>query len=116
MRLRRPSNQQMIVFARQHYIHIHASQSRQLERGQQLFVRQEIGRRDPDGAPRRVDRGKQDEHQLIDLLVRPGNDHAGGGAGIPSGGEELSVGVSPVVKDQSSSNSCSICWTIVPST
>ena len=99
-------------------LHLHAAQSGQLERGDQLLVRQEIGRGDSDRTPRQVDRRQEDENQLIDLLVRPGDDRARrrSAARRPLTAPRLSTSASsPVVNDQSSSNSCTICRTIAPS-
>jgi hypothetical protein len=52
-------------------MHVHTPQDGQLERGNELLVGQEIRRGDPDRTPRQIDRGQQDQNQLIDLLVRP---------------------------------------------
>ena len=99
-------------------MHVHTSQDGQLERRNESLVGQKIRRGDPDRTPRRIDRGQKDQNQLIDLLIRPGDDRAR----RPSAARRLlmcqpvPIASSPVVNDQSSSNSCSICRTIVPST
>ena len=60
----------------QNEMHVHTSQDGQLERGNELLVGQEKRRGDPDRTPRQIDRGQKDQNQLIDLLVRPGDDRA----------------------------------------
>ena len=83
----RPGDQEVVVMRRQDNLHVDPPQSGQLERGDKFLVRQEIGSGDPDRTPRQVDRGQEDENQLIDLLVRPGDNRvrttdAGGGVGV----------------------------------
>jgi hypothetical protein len=60
-------------------MHVHTSQDGELERGNELLVGQEKRRGDPDRTPRQIDRGQKDQNQLIDLLVRPGDDRARSG-------------------------------------
>ena len=76
MRLGGPGNQAMVVMRGQNEIHVHTSQDGRLERRNELLVGQEIWRGDSDPTTRQINRGQKDQNQLIDLLVRPGDDRA----------------------------------------
>ena len=76
MRLRGPGDDEMIVERRQDEMNVDAAQGGDLERGQDLVVRHEIGRGDPDRILCQIDRRQQDQHELVDLLIRPGHDRA----------------------------------------
>jgi hypothetical protein len=65
----RPSDHPVVVEGRHDQVHPHA-QGRQLKGGQDLLIRQEIRRRDPDREFREIDGGQEHENELVHLLVR----------------------------------------------